>query len=309
MKKILVTGGAGFIGSHLTRRLVEAGNEVVVIDTLLRGNKLDRDILNAVHLVKEDVRDTDAVMKYSKGCVHIYHLAAILGVDLVADNHVETMETEIVGVKNVAYAALENNVEKIIYASTSGVYGHSAIERSVTENIQLDPRTSYSISKRYNEIYLASLHEEKGLQSISLRFFNVYGIKQDNRMVIPRLFEQASYGKPITVYGSGNQTRDFTYVDDTVTASIKLAEMVPNCEIFNIANENETTIVELAQMIKKVTGSKSEIIKIDAPKKRYDFEVERRFGSSDKLFTEVDYKPNTALKEGLEKIFKYLVQN
>ena len=307
MKKILVTGGAGFIGSYLTRRLVEEGNEVVVLDILLRGNKLDKDILNAVQLIRDDVRDSEVVKKFSKGCEHIYHLAAILGVDAVADNPVETMETEVIGMKNVAYAALENKVEKIIYASTSGVYGHSAIERSVTENIQLDPRTSYSIAKRYNEIYLASLYEEKGLQSISLRFFNVYGVKQDNRMVIPRFFEQAISEKPITVYGSGSQTRDFTYVDDTVTASIKLAEKVPKCEVFNIANDKEATIMELAQMIKKTTKSDSEIIKVDAPKKRYDFEVERRFGSSDKLFSAVGYKPNTSLKEGLKKIYNSMI--
>jgi UDP-glucose 4-epimerase len=303
MSRILVTGGAGFIGSHLTQSLVEQGNEVIVMDTLLRGNKLDKEIYNAVHFVKEDVRDAAAVMKYSKNCDYIFHLAAILGVDVVADKPIETMETEFLGMKNMADAAIENKVQKIIYASTSGVYGHSAIERSVTENIQLDPRTSYAIAKRFNEIYLAALFEEKGVESISLRFFNVYGTKQDNRMVIPRFFEQAIRNEPITVFGSGSQTRDFTSVEDTVKASIELAEKVNGCEIFNIANENEVSILDLAKTIVEITNSKSTISYIDAPSKRYDFEVERRFGNSEKLYIAIGFKPSTPLKEGLTKIF------
>src|SRR5688572_3527288 len=199
MSKILVTGGAGFIGSHLVKKLVEEGNEVVVLDILLRGNKIEKDVLNSIQLVQGDVRNKDLVYSLSKGCQYIYHFAAVLGVDVVADNPVETMETETIGMKNVADNAILHGVEKIIYASTSGIYGHSAIERSVTETIQVDPRTSYAIAKRYNEIYLAALFEEKRLPSLSLRFFNVYGKYQDNRMVIPRFLEQSKNGEPMTV--------------------------------------------------------------------------------------------------------------
>lgn len=305
MAKVLVTGGAGFIGSHLVRRLVEDGKEVIVLDNLLRGNKLDKKTMDAVHLVKGDVKSQDTVLELSKGCRVIYHFAAVLGVDIVADNPVETMETEVIGMKNVVDAAIVNGVHKIIYASTSGVYGHSAIEKSATENIQLDPRTSYAIAKRYNEIYLAAEFEEKGLQSVSLRFFNVFGVGQDNRMVIPRFFEQAMQNKPITVYGNGRQTRDFTYITDTIESCTLLAEKVNGCEIFNVANENEITIIELAERITEITGSDSGVCYIEAPKKRYDFEVERRFGSSDKLFKAVGYKPHTPLEQGLNDIFEH----
>ncbi|MCW3077468.1 MAG: hypothetical protein JWO32_2077 [Bacteroidetes bacterium] len=302
MAKILVTGGAGFIGSHLVKRLVNDGNEVIVIDSLLRGNKIDKDIFSKIIFVKEDVRNFEVIKKLSQGCDHIYHLAAVLGVDVVADNPVETMDTEVMGMKNIVDAALLNNVSKIIYASTSGVYGHSAIEKSVTETIQLDPRTSYAIAKRYNEIYLKAVFEEKGLNSISVRFFNVYGPQQDNRMVIPRFMEQALNNEPITVFGDGNQTRDFTFIDDTVHACVTLAEKVNGCEIFNVANENELTIEELAKNVVKVTGSKSVIDHIQAPKKRYDFEVERRFGNSQKLFDAIGFKPKTTLEKGLKAI-------
>lgn len=306
MKRILVTGGAGFIGSHLVKQLVKNGNHVIVLDNLLRGNKLDNQILREIQFVKGDVRDYETVRNLSRKCEIIYHFAAVLGVDVVADNPVETMETEITGMKNVSDAAILNGVEKIIYASTSGVYGHSAISQSVTENIHIDPRTSYAIAKRYNEIYLAALNEEKGLQSVSLRFFNVYGIGQDNRMVIPRFFEQAMQNKPITVYGNGNQTRDFTYIDDVVKACCLISEKVKGSEIFNVSNEDEKTILDLAHEIKKLTDSKSKITLIEAPKKRYDYEVERRMGSSEKLFKAIGFKPSTKLQHGLKIIFSHL---
>ncbi|MDD5570247.1 MAG: NAD-dependent epimerase/dehydratase family protein, partial [Bacteroidales bacterium] len=155
----------------------------------------------------------------------------------------------------------------------------------------------------YNEIYLKALFEEKGLQSLSLRFFNVYGANQDTRMVVPRFFEQAMNNKPITVFGNGKQTRDFTYIDDTVFASVELAKTVNGCEIFNIANENEITISELAKKILAITKSSSQVSFINAPEKRYDFEVERRFGCSDKLMKSIKYKPDTNLENGLKIIF------
>ena len=302
--KILVTGGAGFIGSNLVQRLVNDGHEVIVLDNLLRGNKIDHNVFPKITFLNNDIRDQQAVEKATKGCDVVFHLAAILGVDIVADNPVETMDVETIGMRNVVNASLNNGVRKILYASTSGIYGHSAIERSVDEKIMVDPRTSYAMAKRYNEIYLSALNEEKGIQSIALRFFNVYGHNQDNRMVIPRFFEQALKGDPITVFSRGLQTRDFTYIDDTIESCIRLMNKEVNFEIFNIANENEFSIIDLAKRIKKITSSSSEIIFIEAPDKRYDYEVERRVGSSQKLFDHVKYRPGTSLEEGLKFIFE-----
>jgi len=308
MEKILVTGGAGFIGSHLTKKLVQLGYDVIVMDTLLQGNKLDKDIYKSIEFIEEDVRDLDAVKRYSKGCSKIFHFAALLGVDIVADRPVETMETEMICMKNIADATIANNIGKIIYASTSGIYGHSAIEKSVTEDVTVDPRTSYSIAKRFNEIYLAAIFEEVGIESVSLRFFNVYGQNQDDRMVIPKFFTQAVNNKPITVFGDGHQTRDFTYIDDVIKSSIELAKLSNNSsEIYNIANGSEYTIKDLAKEIICVTNSTSKINYIDVPKKRYDFEVERRFGNSNKLFSAINYKPNTSLINGLKAIYNHML--
>ncbi|HNS42995.1 MAG TPA: NAD-dependent epimerase/dehydratase family protein [Taishania sp.] len=300
---ILITGGAGFIGSNLTKRLVEEGNTVTVLDNLLRGNKIDSTTFEKIKLIKGDVRDFDTVLNASKGCDIIIHFAAILGVDIVADNPVETMDTEVIGTRNVVLAAQINNIKKIMYASTSGIYGHSAIESALTEEVLVDPRTSYAMAKRYNEIYLASHHEEKGIDAIAVRFFNVYGYNQDNRMVVPKFFEQALKNAPITVFGTGKQTRDFTYIDDTVEACVRLLK-VKGFHIVNVANEHEWCIDDVANEIKAVTNSNSPIQLIDAPKKRYDYEVERRVGSSDKLFELTGYKPETSLNEGLKKIYK-----
>lgn len=301
--KILITGGAGFIGSNLAKRLANDGHEVVVLDSLLRGNKLDKDTFAKIHFIKADVRDLDSVVEASKGCDLIFHFAAVLGVDIVADNPVETMDVEVIGTRNVVSAAEVNNIKKIMYASTSGIYGHSAIESALTEEVLVDPRTSYAMAKRYNEIYLASHYEEKGIDVISLRFFNVYGENQDNRMVIPRFFEQALNTRDITVFGTGKQTRDFTFIADTVEACVRLMP-IKGCHIVNIANEAEWCIEDVAINIQQITNSSSKIVYLDAPKKRYDYEVERRVGSSQKLYALTQYKPDTTLIDGLKKIYQ-----
>ena len=304
--KILITGGAGFIGSNLTKRLVSEGHDVVVLDSLLRGNKLDKDTFGKIDFIKGDVRDAELVTQAAKGCDLIFHFAAVLGVDIVADNPVETMDVEVIGTRNVVMAAELNGINRILYASTSGIYGHSAIEDvALNEDVLVDPRTSYAMAKRYNEIYLASHHEEKGLNAISLRFFNVYGHNQDTRMVVPLFFEQAMNGEALTVFGSGKQTRDFTYIDDTVEACVRLMN-IKGSHIVNIANEKEWCIDDLAHLIIETTNSNSQIKFIEAPKKRYDYEVERRVGSSDKLMQLTGFKPRVELRDGLEMIYQTL---
>ena len=304
--KILVTGGAGFIGSNLVKYLIERGDEVKVLDNLLRGNKLDNETLKKIQLIKGDIRDYSTVKNAVEGCDIVYHLAAVLGVDIVADNPIETMDVEVIGMKNVVDASILYGIEKIIYASTSGVYGKSAMNSAVTENVEISPKSSYAIAKRFNEIYLMSVKQEKGLDSISCRFFNVYGYKQDERMVIPRFVNQTINESAITVYGTGNQTRDFTFIDDVVKSLVGLADKVSGCEIFNISRGKENSINELANTIKSLLNSKSKIEKLNSPEERYDFEVEKRWGSAEKLFKAIEYKPDTDLLTGLSKTYGHL---
>lgn len=306
MSKILITGGAGFIGSNLAKRFYNDGNDVVVLDNLLRGNKLSNEITRNVKLIIGDVRDAALLKTLDKDFDQIFHFAAILGVDVVADNPVETMDTELIGLRNIVDFSTSNGINKLVYASTSGVYGSGSLNKTMSEDMLLDPKTSYSIAKRYNEIYLKALFEEKSFESISLRFFNVYGSNQDTRMVVPRFIEQALSNKPITVFGNGQQTRDFTYIDDAIESCVRLSQTVKGCEIFNVANEREHTILEVAHLIKELTNSESEIVLLKASDKRYDYEVERRFGDSSKLFSAINFKPCVNLKEGLACIINKL---
>ncbi|MBF0214153.1 MAG: NAD-dependent epimerase/dehydratase family protein [Magnetococcales bacterium] len=307
--RVIVTGGAGFIGSHLVDKLLLRGHEVIVIDRFMRGNKLTREAMKNIRLVEGDVRDTRLILELTKDCDLIFHLAAYLGVDIVADHPLETMDTEAVGMKNIANAAVINGVEKIVYASTSGVYGKAAIEMAVDENFQVAPNSSYAIAKRYNEIYLQSLYKEKQIQSFSLRYFNVYGPRQDTRMVLPRFFKQAMEGKPLTVFGQGLQTRDFTYIDDVVEASIRISEAGKGCEIVNIARGEDIPIVELARSVIQVVKSPSQVQCLEPPPGRYDFEVQRRCGSSEKMTRMTGYQLATPLSTGLEYTHDYLKQH
>jgi len=304
--KILVTGGAGFIGSDLVSRLVKENNNVTVLDNFKFGNKIDKEIIESINLIEGDVRNELDVFKAAENCNIIFHYAAVLGVDIVADNPVEAMDTEVLGMQNVGKAAIKFGAEKIIYASTSGIYGKREIEKAVEEDFDVSPKTSYAIAKRYNEIYLASLFEEKNIDSIAIRFFNVYGPKQDSRMVIPRFIKQAKNNLPLTVYGDGNQTRDFTYIDDVTESAIRLSKNINGHHIFNVSNNKEYTIKKLAKIILKEINKKGTINFIDTPKSRYDFEVERRFGSSKKLQQYTNFKPDTDLESGINKICKLL---
>ncbi|MDC3131571.1 NAD-dependent epimerase/dehydratase family protein [Pelagibacteraceae bacterium] len=300
--KILITGGAGFIGSHLVDKLLNLNHDVVVVDNLLRGNKLSNP--SNVNLNECDVNDFDQILKLSKGCELIFHLAAFLGVDQVAENPVITMETETIGTFNIVKAAIKNNIPKIVYASTSGVYGKMDIDSAVNENFSVSPSSSYAIAKRYNEIYLKSIYKKYQINTYSLRFFNIYGPRQDNRMVVPRFFENAINNKDIIVFGDGKQTRDFTYIDDTIDATFKISELNIGSEIINIAYGKDVTMLDLATRIKKITNSKSNIKLIPNPVFRNDYEVERRFGNSAKLAELTGFKPNTNLDKGLLKTFE-----
>ncbi len=302
---VLVTGGAGFIGSHLVERLVKDKHSVTVIDNLLRGNKIPDYIQPQITFIEGDVRDKELVIHAMQGIDVVYHFAAVLGVDVVADYPVETMDVEVIGTRNVIEGVHKHKVKQLLYASTSGIYSHSAIEKtSLSEEVLVDPRTSYAMAKRYNEIYLASHFEEKGVNTVALRFFNVYGERQDNRMVIPRFLEQAGVNLPLTVFGDGRQTRDFTYIEDVIESCIRLLQ-TSGFHIVNIANEEEWTISRLAEIIINQTASSSNITYVDAPKKRYDYEVERRIGSSDKLFSLIGFKPSTSLIQGIKSIIAH----
>ena len=300
MKKILVTGGAGFIGSHLVEHLSKK-NHVIVIDNLSHGNKI-KNINKNIKIIKGDVRDNKLIDYYSKNCFSIFHLAAVLGVDVVSKKNVETMECEYEGLKNICNSAKKNKIKKIIYSSSSGVYGKLNYKKNVKENVVISPVSAYAIAKRSCEIYLKYFYLENKIDSIAVRLFNVYGPYQDTRMVIPRFIQQAKKGKPITIYGNGKQTRDFTYVDDCVKVFDLINKKISGFEILNSSRGEDININKLAKIIKKKVNSKSKIIHIKVPGNLEEFQVMKRSGNSTKLNNLIGYKPHTNFKDGLEKI-------
>ena len=251
--KILVTGGSGFIGLHLVRHLLEQGHKVKVVD--LRKPDIEHKNLEFVNKSIMDELAEDI-----HGCDVVYHFAAMLGVDNSDNRPLETMRVNLEGSVNVFKSAVEANVKRMIYASSSEVYGEPR-ELPIREDSVKGPVSAYGVSKLAAEIYAKAYNHEFGADIKIVRFFNVYGPGQSNNFVIPIFINNALEDKPLRVFGDGNQTRCFTYVEDIANGVLKVLEKGRTGEAYNIGNNKPTTIFELAQIIKELTGSKSEIIK------------------------------------------------
>jgi len=296
--KILVTGGAGFIGSHVVCKMLRAGYYVNILDNFSTGKKRNIPVDERVKLFKGDIRDPLVVDLAAQGCAVIVHLAAIVGVEEVIAQPLETVEVETIGTHNVVRAARKNGIKKVLYASSSAVY--KAVENtSSLESDELGLVSNYAIAKRLNERYLSALIKTDNISVNCLRFFNIYGERQDTRMVIPRFFEQALNGLPIEIFGSGEQTRDFTFVEDVSESIFRMIQLPELNGTFNISRGEETTIKELAELIKAITNSTSEITCLEHPAARETFKVNRRIGNNGKLFAATGFRPATRLREGL----------
>jgi len=299
--KALVTGGSGFLGSHIVRALLERGGEVVVLDHRLKGKCLSEDTLQRVRCAEDDIFDAAAVGRAVQGCDAIFHCAAMVGVDAYSRQPAKTMETEETGLRNVCAAALAAGGARVVYASSSAVYGQAGGDIGLDEALPVAPVSNYGTAKRFNELYLASQHVEHGLQSAALRIFNMYGPLQDERLVIPRFIKRALDGSDLEMYGDGAQTRDFVYIDDVVEAALACADRVSGCEIVNVCSGREVTVRDLAESIIRLTGSRSAIVARKHPQGRVTFEVPRCFGSRRKLQQVVGDFVSTPLEEGLKR--------
>jgi UDP-glucose 4-epimerase len=294
--KALVTGAAGFVGSHLVDALLARGDQVVAFDHRLRGKCLSEPTLARTCAVEVDIFDTAAVTAAARGCSAIFHCAAIVGVDAYTAQPARTMDVEEVGLRNVCTAAVAHKGTRVIYASSSAVYGQAS--GALAESLVVAPVSNYGIAKRFGELYLAAQHGEHGLQSAALRIFNIYGPRQDERLVIPRFIRQALAGEPIVIYGDGAHTRDFVFIGDAVTAALACADRIAGCEIVNVCSGVETAVGALAQRIIALTGSRSRIAFSEPPVARTAFEVERSVGDRAKLAS-LMAQPPTLLDGGL----------
>jgi len=314
--KALVTGGAGFIGSHLSKRLLKDGDEVVVVDNLSTGSLENIEGFKGYcgfEFVKGDIRDAELMNTQVKQSEVIFHLAAAVGVKLIADDPVHTIETNISGTE-VVLATANKYGRKILIASSSEVYGKSeAVPFREDDDIVLGSTTlsrwSYACSKAIDEFLGLAFYQQYGLGVVIGRFFNTIGPRQTGQygMVVPCFVQSALKDEPVSIYGTGQQSRCFCYVDDLVDAIVGLM----NCEkatgkVYNIGSNEEITIEGLADKIIEMTGSKSkkEFIPYEKAYGRPIEDMMRRVPNLERIKETIGWVPKTNLTETLEIIIE-----
>jgi UDP-glucose 4-epimerase len=320
--KALITGGAGFVGSHLAEALLARGDEVYVLDNLSTGSieniehlKLDR----RFHYVIDSIMNEPVTAEMIDRADVVFHLAAAVGVRLIVESPVNTIETNVHGTEMVLKLANKKK-KKVLIASTSEVYGKSnAVPFREDSDLVLGPtakgRWSYACSKAIDEFLAIAYHKEKRLPVVVARLFNTVGPRQTGRygMVIPNLVKQALLGHPLTVFGDGSQRRCFAYVTDIVGVLLLLAERPAAVgQVFNIGNDREeVTILELAQRVKQRTQSASEIVHVpyDQAYEEGFEDMPRRVPDLTKIRTQLGYEPKVGLDEILDRVIAYFTSD
>lgn len=316
--RYLVTGGAGFIGSHLAGALLERGDTVYVLDDLSTGSAANLEPLKAnprFHYAVGSVMDAPLVAEMVDNADVVFHLAAAVGVFLVVRDPVRTIETNVAGTETVLLQAAKKG-RKVLLASSSEVYGSSDSARfREDDNLVLgpptEPRWSYACSKALDEFLALAHHRERGLPAVIARLFNCVGPGQVGRygMVVPRFVGQALAGGPITVYGDGSQTRAFCYVDDTARALIALTDNDRAVgQIFNVGSDEEITVGQLAERVRKLVNPKAEIVTIPydeayAPGFR---DMMRRVPDISKLRDFLGFEPTLTIDQIIAKVRDHL---
>jgi UDP-glucose 4-epimerase len=316
--RALITGGAGFVGSHLAEALLGRGDEVHVLDNLSTGSIENIEHLKAnprFRYVIDSVMNEPLTAEMVDRVDVVFHLAAAVGVRLIVESPVNTIETNVHGTEMVLKIANKKK-KKVVVASTSEVYGKSdAVPFREDADLVMGPtskgRWSYACSKAIDEFLALAYHKEKHLPVVICRLFNTVGPRQTGRygMVIPNFVKQALLGHPITVFGDGTQSRCFTYVGDVVGALVQLAEHAgADGQVFNIGNDREEiSILELAERVRARTGSKSEIslVPYDQAYEQGFEDMPRRVPDLSKLRALIGYEPRVHLDEILDRVIDH----
>lgn len=260
--KVLVTGGAGFIGSHIAEYFANAGHSVRVLDNLSTGFLENIPEHKNIEFIKGDICDPSLVSKAVFGMDWVFHEGALVSVPLSCEKPAEAFQVNTLGTLNVLQACVEAKVKKFVTASSAAVYGNSPILPK-KEDMLPEPASPYAISKLDVEFLARLFYEKYGLRTTCLRYFNVYGPRQDPKSpyaaVIPIFIERAKTGKDLVIYGDGLQSRDFVHVEDVVRANVAALEHGDG-DVFNVAMGKSVTVLELAETILELTGSSSKIL-------------------------------------------------
>ena len=293
--KITITGGAGFIGSSLVKSLMEE-HQITVFDAKKPKFNVD--------FAEGDINNPDDLIRATKNSHVVIHLAATLGVVNTEKNPIKTLDTNIIGTRNVLEACRLNNVKKIIFSSSSELYGEP-LKVPISETDKPIPITTYGISKLAAEEYIKAYSKSYGIKYTILRLFNVYGDEQGTQWVVPEFVNQAVRNQDITIHGTGSQIRAFCYVSDIADA-FRIVLEKGDGEIFNIGNDREPiSIKELAEKVISLSDSKSTINSIPFEKSDRDrSEIMKRAPSIEKAKKLLGYNPKIFLEEGIRKVIK-----
>jgi UDP-glucose 4-epimerase len=306
--KVLVTGGAGFIGSNLARALLARGDDVRVLDNFSTGSRgnlagLDRD----VDLVEGDLRSYERVHAAVRGVDVVFHQGALPSVPRSVQDPLTTTAVNVEGTLNVLLAARDEGVRRIVNASSSSVYGNGG-ELPRAESQLPDPISPYAVAKLAAERFCTSFSRVYAMEIVSLRYFNVFGPRQDPTSqysaVVPRFIRAIAAGEPVTVYGDGEQSRDFTYVDNVVGANLLAADAGGvSGEIVNVATGGSTTVNQLADTIGRLLSRPVE--KVFEPERQAD--VRASWASIEQARRLLTYEPRVDLEEGLTHTSDFLL--
>jgi len=309
ISRTLITGGAGFIGSHIMDRLLKEGYEVVILDNFSSGRvkNIQRHLSSQrLHLVRGDVRNSEDVKKAVKDVDVVFHLAAIVNVPLSIENPLLVNDVNIEGTLNLLEASVKENIQRFIYVSTCAVYGE-ACYLPINEEHPIMPLSPYGISKFSAEGYCRIFHMIHGLETVCLRFFNVYGPRQSEGPysgVITQFITRLKRGEAPVIYGDGEQTRDFVYVKDVVEASMLVLEC-QSCggEVINIGTGKPTTINQLAKVLAHLLG-KADVKPEYAPPRAGD--IRNSYADIRKAEGVLGYKPGIKLEDGIRRLLQGL---
>jgi nucleoside-diphosphate-sugar epimerase len=301
--KVLVTGGAGFIGSNLAERLIEEGAKVTIIDNFITGFKENLEELKGdFEFIEGDLNDDVALKKAIEDVEIVFHQAALPSVPRSVDNPTETHEACANGTFNLLVKAKENKVRRFIYAASSSAYGNQKTLPKV-ETMLPEPLSPYAAAKLVGEHYCSVFNKVYGLETVSLRYFNVFGPRQNPSSyysgVISRFIDALMSGKTPVIFGDGEQSRDFTFVANVVNANIKAAQTTTGFgEVINTANGERVTLNELLETLKKITG-KTEITADYQPERKGD--VKHSQADNSKARELYGYEKLVDLEDGLQK--------
>lgn len=306
MSTYLITGGAGFIGSNIAESLLERGEEVRILDNFSTGKRENIAHLDGVELIEGDIRDLEVVKKAVKGTDFCLHQAALPSVARSVENPVESNDVNVGGTLNVLVAAVEASVKRFVYASSSSVYGDTPTLPKI-ENMTPRPLSPYAVSKLAGELYVNSFGRVHGLETIILRYFNVFGPRQDPTSkyaaVIPAFVSAISNSQNPTIYGDGEQSRDFTYVGNVVAANIAACHSPASAVggTYNTACGSRTTVNELAEQIARILKCELEPLHV-APRPG---DVRHSCADISAARRELGYEPRIVLKDGLAKTVEW----